>query len=96
MYACMDECWTVCCVICSPGVTISCNSNTDLATQMRYVTDITSSPQLKRSSKVLSWISESEEMFDLEGTGQLYTSARETESDGCKWSLTLKQKRNDV
>ena len=60
-------------------------SHTDLATQMRYLTDISSSPQLKRSSKVLSWISESGEMFDLEGTGQLYTSAREmSESDGCK------------
>ena len=57
-------------------------SHTDLATQMRYLTDISSS---QRSSKVLSWISESEEMFDLEGTGQLYTSAREmSERDGCK------------
>ena len=48
---------------------------------MRYLTDVTASPQLKRNSKVLSWISESEEMFDLEGTGQLYTSTRETEGD---------------
>ena len=60
-------------------------SHTDLATQMRYLTDVSSSPQLKRSSKVLSWISESGEMFDLEGTGQLYISAREmSESDGCE------------
>lgn len=57
-------------------------SHTDLATQMRYLTDVGSS---QRSSKVLSWISESGEMFDLEGAGQLYTSAREmSESDGCK------------
>ena len=51
---------------------------------MRYLTDVTASPQLKRNSKVLSWISESEDMFDLEGAGQLYTSTRETESDGCE------------
>ena len=60
-------------------------SHTDLATQMQYLTDVSSSPQLKRGSKVLSWISESGDMFDFEGTGQLYTSAREmSESDGCK------------
>ena len=52
---------------------------------MRYLTDISSSPQLKRGSKVLSWISESGEMFDIEGTGQLYSPAREmSESDGCE------------
>ena len=56
-----------------------------MATQMRYMTDVSASPQLKRSSKVLSWISESGEMLDLEGTGQLYTSIRETGSDGCEF-----------
>jgi hypothetical protein len=54
-------------------------SHTDLATQMRYLTDVSSS---QRNSKVISWISESGE---IEGTGQLYTSAREmSERDGCK------------
>ncbi len=57
-------------------------TRTDLATQMRYLTDVSSS---QCSSKVISWISESGEIFDLEGTGQLYTSAREiSERDGCK------------
>lgn len=79
--------WTTC--FCDRDAIIvlkcMCASHTDLATQMRYLTDVSSSPQLKRSSKVLSWISESGEMFDLEGTGQLYTSAREmSESDGCE------------
>ena len=48
---------------------------------MQCVTHVNSSPQLRQRSKVLSWISESEEMFDLEGAGQLCTSTQETESD---------------
>ena len=64
-------------------------TNTDLATQMRYLTDVSSSPQLKRSSKVLSWISESGEMLDLEGIGQLHTTTRGEESDGCELDVAL-------
>ena len=42
----------------------------DLATQMRYLTgsDVPDSPQLNRNSRVLSWISESEDML-FEDTG---------------------------
>ena len=42
----------------------------DLATQMRFLTssEAVDSPQLKRSSKVLSWISESEDLM-FEDTG---------------------------
>ena len=49
----------------------------DLATQMRYITNIPESPRLNRQSKVLSWISESEDMFEDTGASREY-------ADGCK------------
>ena len=50
----------------------------DLATQMRYLTDIPpESPLLNRRSKVLSWISESEDMFED-------TGASKDHMDGCE------------
>lgn len=48
----------------------------DLATQMRHLTNIPESPRINRASKVLSWISESDDMF--EGTG-----ISEEQTDGC-------------
>ena len=45
----------------------------DLATQMRYLTNIPESPRLNRRSKVLSWISESEDMFEDTGAGREQT-----------------------
>jgi Ca2+-binding EF-hand superfamily protein/chromosome segregation ATPase len=46
-------------------------SDPDLATQMRYLTDIPpESPLLNRRSKVLSWISESEDMFEDTGASK--------------------------
>ena len=39
----------------------------DLASQMKYLTD--ASPQLKRSSKVLSWIESEDLLFEDTGTG---------------------------
>lgn len=44
---------------------------------MRYLTNIPESPRLNRQSKVLSWISESEDMFEDTGVSREYT-------DGCK------------
>ena len=58
---------------------------------MRYLTDVSSSPQLKRDSKVLSWINESGDMFDLEGTGQLRTGVTESDGSECsRWGVTWK------
>ena len=51
----------------------------DLATQMQYLTNIPESPRLNRASKVLSWISESEDMFED-------TGVNEEQRDGCKLS----------
>ena len=36
---------------------------------MKYLTDANESPQLKRSSKVLSWIESGDMMFEDTGTG---------------------------
>ena len=52
-------------------------SPSDLATQMRHLTDIPVSPGLNRRSKVLSWISESEDMFEDTGISREQT-------DGCE------------
>ena len=52
-------------------------SSSDIATQMRYLTDIPESPCLKRTSRVLSWISESEDMFEDTGASREHT-------DGCE------------
>lgn len=41
----------------------------DLASQMKYLTDSNESPQLKRSSKVLSWIESGDMLFEDTGTG---------------------------
>ena len=49
----------------------------DLATQMRYLTDIPESPNLNRRSRVLSWISESEDMFEGTGAGREETDGSE-------------------
>ena len=44
---------------------------------MRYLTNIPESPKLNRRSKVLSWISESEDMFEDTGVSREH-------ADGCK------------
>ena len=49
----------------------------DLATQMQYLTNIPESPKLKRRSKVLSWISESEDMFEDAGVSKENTDGSE-------------------
>ena len=66
----------------------------DLATQMQYLTNIPESPRLNRASKVLSWISESEDMFED-------TGVNEEQRDGCKlssmyfyWCVLLARMRN--
>lgn len=44
----------------------------DLASQMKYLTDSVDtmdSPQMKRSSKVLSWIESEDLLFEDTGTG---------------------------
>ncbi len=44
----------------------------DLASQMKYLTDAgeaVDSPQLKRNSKVLSWIESGDMLFEDTGTG---------------------------
>ena len=46
---------------------------------MQYLTNIPESPRLNRASKVLSWISESEDMFED-------TGVNEEQRDGCKLS----------
>ena len=45
---------------------------------MRYLTNIPESPRLNRTSKVLSWISESEDMFEGAGVSG-------EPIDECKW-----------
>ena len=59
----------------------------DLATQMQHLTglDATDSPQFKRSSRVLSWISESEDLlFEDTGDGLHFKGLDNTESDESK------------
>ena len=56
--------------LCLPPPPFCPSPHPDLATQMRYLTgsDVPDSPQLNRNSRVLSWISESEDML-FEDTG---------------------------
>ena len=56
----------------------------DIATQMQYLTSIPESPRINRASKVLSWISESEDMFEDTGVSEEHT-------DGCKLSFTYSE-----
>ena len=41
----------------------------DLASQMKYLTEAIDSPQLRRGSKVLSWIESGDVLFEDTGTG---------------------------
>ena len=60
-----------------PHKTMLMDAFLDLATQMRYLTDIPESPNLNRRSRVLSWISESEDMFEGTGAGREETDGSE-------------------
>ena len=63
----------------------------DLATQMRYLTgigDVPDSPQLNRNSRVLSWISESEDML-FEDTG----TDTGTATANSEWVMIARQGR---
>lgn len=60
----------------------------DLASQLKYLTpggepQLIDSPQLKRGSKVLSWISETEDLL-FEDTG---TEMNRDTKDGCKFEI---------
>ena len=66
---------------------LSHSPHPDLATQMRYLTgsgDVPDSPQLNRNSRVLSWISESEDML-FEDTG--------TATANSEWVVIARQSR---
>ena len=54
----------------------------DIATQMRYLTSIPESPRISRGSKVLSWISESEDMFEDTGNSEEHAEA-------CEFTFTM-------
>ena len=41
----------------------------DIASQMKYLTESVDSPQLNRNSKVLSWIESEDVLFEDTGTG---------------------------
>lgn len=49
----------------------------DLATQMQHLTNIPESPRISRASKVLSWISESEDMFEDAGVSEEHANSCE-------------------